>query len=246
MPCSQVSPLMVDAIPHDDTHSLAFQLACLKEQAATAPAQALRTRATARSGAWSPAGCSPDGGCLLAVTTDDGKVPPSCFRKLRQLLLLRDTRQEPRLIVMHECLQARVFGPPIGAVDTQWEVQTDLSEQLHTFLRDNNWLVRLIQPRAVAFSCHFALSFLRIIWRLIHGRLPLQESSGDAGSREPLRLRGGGMVARKAKSAPQAQAAAASGPIAPSAAARSAAPGAFGDGARVEVMNDEDGLRGCW
>ena len=66
---------MVDAIPHDDTHSLAFQLACLKEQAATAPAQALRTRPTARSVAWSPAGCAPDGGCLLAVTTDDGKVP---------------------------------------------------------------------------------------------------------------------------------------------------------------------------
>ena len=71
---------MVDAIPHDDTHSLAFQLACLKEQAATAPAQALRTRPTTRSAAWSPAGCSPDGGCLLAVTTDDGKVPCSCFR----------------------------------------------------------------------------------------------------------------------------------------------------------------------
>ena len=66
---------MVDAIPRDDSHSLAFQLACLKEQAATASAQALRTRPMTRSVAWSPAGCSQTGGCLLAVTTDDGKVP---------------------------------------------------------------------------------------------------------------------------------------------------------------------------
>ena len=34
---------------------------------------------------------------------------------------------------------------------TQWELQTDLSEQLHTFLRDNNWLVRLMKLRAIPF-----------------------------------------------------------------------------------------------
>jgi hypothetical protein len=27
-------------------------------------------------------------------------------------------------------------------VDPRWELQADLSEQLHAFLRDNDWLVR--------------------------------------------------------------------------------------------------------
>ena len=69
--------MLVDATPRDADDSLAYRLACLREQAATASAQALRVRPTARSVAWSPAGCSPAGGCLLAVTTEDGKVPPA-------------------------------------------------------------------------------------------------------------------------------------------------------------------------
>jgi hypothetical protein len=66
---------MVEATPHDSETNLAYHLACLREQAATATAQALRIRPTARSITWSPCGCSPAGGCLLALTTDDGKVP---------------------------------------------------------------------------------------------------------------------------------------------------------------------------
>ena len=73
----QVAPLMVDATPHDADNNLTYHLACLREQAATASAQALRIRPTTRSIAWSPSGCSPAGGCLLALTTEDGKVPLS-------------------------------------------------------------------------------------------------------------------------------------------------------------------------
>ena len=79
--------------------------------------------------------------------------------------------KESGLIVTHRCSQARVFGPPIDAVGTQWEVQTDLSEQLHTFLRDNNWLVRRRAPSAA--RCHAILrkaerdAFMCVIQRLL-------------------------------------------------------------------------------
>ena len=71
---AQASPLHVDAKPGNHVNSLSFHLACLREQAVTATAQVLRTRATVRSVAWSPSGFSPGGGCLLAVVTDDGKA----------------------------------------------------------------------------------------------------------------------------------------------------------------------------
>ena len=59
----------------------------------------------------------------------------------------------PWLVVTHTCLQARVLVPPTGAVGTQWEVQTDLSEQLHAFLRANNWLVRQKGQKDILWSC---------------------------------------------------------------------------------------------
>ena len=54
-------------------------------------------------------------------------------------------------------MQARVFGPS-GAVDPRWELQADLSDQLHTFLQDNDWLVRWLRGRSVGArrSRHFS------------------------------------------------------------------------------------------
>ena len=83
----QVAPLMVDATPRGDDNNLAYRLACLREQAATASAQALRVRPTARSVAWSPVGCSPAGGCLLALATEDGKVPRGLIHRALAVLL---------------------------------------------------------------------------------------------------------------------------------------------------------------
>lgn len=80
----QESPLLVDAAPVDAARNLHFHLACLREQAASSTAQHLRRRATVRSVAWSPPGCSPSGGCLLTVVTDDGKVL-SCWRHSMRL-----------------------------------------------------------------------------------------------------------------------------------------------------------------
>ena len=73
--------------------------------------------------------------------------------------------------------------------------------------------------------------------------VPLQESEAG-GDDQPLRLRGGGTMRRgRPASKPQEGAAAE-----PGAQAEASGDGdvRFAAGTKVEVMNDEDGLRGCW
>ncbi len=73
--------------------------------------------------------------------------------------------------------------------------------------------------------------------------MPVQESEAG-GDDQPLRLRGGGSM-RRSRPARKGQEGAAAESSAPAQASGSA-DATFAVGARVEVMNDEDGLRGCW
>ena len=79
-----------------------------------------------------------------------------------------------------------MFGPPIGTVGTQWELQSDLSEQLHTFLRDNNWLVR-----GKAQSCTNCLAITRMTDTRCPPSAPLGLCESYRGSRRALAIAGG-------------------------------------------------------
>lgn len=69
---ADVSALQVDGVPEDAEASANLLWAVAAELKASDPQQAQKVHV--RSLAWSPAGCTPQGGCLLTVVTTDSKV----------------------------------------------------------------------------------------------------------------------------------------------------------------------------
>jgi hypothetical protein len=62
--------LRVDGVPADAERSAQLVWAVVGEVKSSEP----NTKVPVRSVAWSPAGCTPTGGCLLATVTTDSKV----------------------------------------------------------------------------------------------------------------------------------------------------------------------------
>jgi hypothetical protein len=77
MPAPETEPLQAGCKPSNYDSSLHLALALYGEM----HAQESSTKSTVRAVAWSPAGCTPQGGCLLTCITSDHKVPAG----LRQL-----------------------------------------------------------------------------------------------------------------------------------------------------------------
>ncbi len=72
----EIDALTAGCIPSNYDESLHLSLACLGE----IQSQEFGAKNSVQAVAWSPIGCTPQGGCLLACVTSDFKVRRSCCR----------------------------------------------------------------------------------------------------------------------------------------------------------------------
>ena len=159
--------------------------------------------------------------------------------------------------------QARVYAPPRSA-SLQWEQVGDLTDQLHGFMRSTNWQVCALSPARQLAKCVNCKAVMLLHVLHVHAlgdvantlkmaaaattSVPEKDAfrvhSGATDNAEPLRLRGGGLHERSTQ-----QQAASGGEMHTAAAAPespSPADAVINAGSRVEVMNAEEGLQGCW